>query len=167
MDPLTALGLSASIAQFVSLASELISASKEIYSSAKGSTRKVLTLQTVYAQPGELSSSLEVSSRKDPELMAVEGTSEELKHAFAINELSCTCKIECDRLLEVVHKLQDGSGAKNSFKSFALALKTAWKSSEIADLEQRLHHIQLTLTLHICASTRCVSRTIPMICYES
>ncbi|KAF7513707.1 hypothetical protein GJ744_007758 [Endocarpon pusillum] len=38
-------------------------------------------------------------------------------------------------------------------QSLTLALKTVWKSSEIADLEQRLHHVQSALTLQICALT--------------
>lgn len=158
MDPLTALGLAASVSQFVSFASELISKSNEIYTSAKGCTGKVLTLQTVYAQLRDLSESLESSSQNDPRLTAVEGTSEFVKHVFAINDLSRSCKKDCDTLLEVVRKLQNGDGSKNLWQSFKLALKTAWKSNEIGDLEQRLHHTQATLTLHVCALTRYVSR---------
>lgn len=110
MDPLTALGLAANVAQFVSFASELISKSEEIYASAKGCTSKVLTLETVYLQLRDFSSSLELSSQKDPKLLAVQGTS---KHVFAINDLSRSCKEDCDRLLEVLCKLQGGDGSKS------------------------------------------------------
>jgi hypothetical protein len=158
MDPLTALGLAANVAQFVSFASELISKSEEIYASAKGCTSKVLTLETVYLQLRDLSSSLELSSQKDPKLVAVQGTSDFTKHVFAINDLSRSCKEDCDRLLEVLRKLRGGDGSKSRWHSFTLALKTIWKSNEIAALEQRLHHVQATLTLQICALTRCVSR---------
>jgi hypothetical protein len=167
MDPLTALGLSASVAQFVSFASELMSKSKEIYTSAKGCTDKVLTLETIYTQLRDLGSSLESSSQKDPKLEAVEGTSDFVKHVFAINDLSRLCKKDCDRLLEVLRKLQVGDGSKNRWQSFRLALKTAWKRNEIADLEQKLHHVQATLTLHICALTKCVSRTFSIVCWRS
>ena len=167
MDPLTALGLSASVAQFVSFASDLISKSKEIYTSAKGCTSKVLTLETAYAQLRDLSSSLELSSKKDPKLEAVEGTSDFVKHVFAINDLSRSCKKDCDRLLEVIRKLQGGDGSKNRWQSFKLALKTVWKSNEIADLEQRLHHVQATLTLQICALTGCGSRVFSIVCWRS
>jgi hypothetical protein len=167
MDPLTALGLSANVAQFVSFASELISKSKEIYSSAKGCTRKVLTLETVYSQLRDLSSSLELSSRKDPKLAAVEGTSKFVKHVFAINNLSQLCKNDCDRLMEALRKLQGGEGSRNKWQSFTLALKTVWKSSEIADLEQRLHHVQATLTLQICALTKYVTRIFSSFCRRS
>ena len=158
MDPLAALGLAANLAQFVSFASELLSRSREIYASAKGCTTNVLTLETIYSQLRELSSGLELSSRRDPKLVAVEGTSEFVKHVFAINNLSQLCKNECDRLLEALRKLQGGGGSRNKWQSFMLALKTVWKSSEIADLEQRLHHVQATLTLEICALTKYVTR---------
>jgi hypothetical protein len=154
MDPLTALGLSASVAQFVSFASELISKSKEIYTSARGCTEKMLTLETIYTRLRDLSTSLESSSQKDPRLKAVEGTSEFVNHIFAINDLSGSCKMDCDRLLEVIRKLQGRDGVKNRWQSFTLALKTVWKGSEIEELEQKLHHAQTTLTLHICALTR-------------
>ena len=156
MDPLTALGISASVAQFVSFASELISKSKEIYVSAKGCTSKVLTLESLYEQLQSLSSCLEASSRKDPRLTALEKQPDFVKHVFSINELSLLCKNDCDKLLEALRKLQGGNGPKNRWQSFKVALKTVWKSNEIADLEQRLHHIQATLTLRICSLTRYV-----------
>ena len=167
MDPLTALGLSASVVQFVNFASELMSKSKEIYTSTKGCTDKVLSLETVYSQLRDFSSSLERSSQKDLKLEAVEKKTDFIKHVFAINDLSASCKKDCDRLLDVLRKLQGGDGAKNRWQSFTLALKTVWRRNEITDLEQRLHHIQATLTLHICALTRCMSRTSSIICWRS
>ena len=167
MDPLTALGLSANVAQFLSFASELISKSKEIYTSTKGCTDNVLTLETVYTQLRDLSSTLESSSQKDSMLEALEGTSDFVKHVFAINDLSQSCKTDCDRLLEIFHKVQIGEGFKNRWQSFTLALKTVWKKNEIADLEQRLHRIQATLTLHICALTRCVSPASSIVFWRS
>lgn len=169
MDPLTALGLSASVAQFVSFAFELMSKSKEIYTSTKGCTDSVLALETVYNQLRDLSSSLESSSQKDLKLEAVREreTSDFVKHVFAINDLSRSCKKDCDRLLEVLRRLQAGDRSKNRWQSFTLALETVWRRHEIADLEQRLHHVQATLTLHICALTRCVSRAFSIVCRRS
>ena len=56
--------------------------------------------------------------------------------------------------MEALRKLQGGEGSRNKWQSLTLALKTVWKSSEIADLEQSLHHVQATLTLQICALTK-------------
>ncbi|KAL9116472.1 MAG: hypothetical protein Q9187_007003 [Circinaria calcarea] len=158
MDPLTALGLSANVAQFVSFVSELLSKSKEIYTSTKGCTNKVLSLETVYAQLRDLSSSLELSSQKDPKLEAVKEKSNFVEHVFSVNGLSQSCKMDCDRLLDVLRELRVGDGSKKRWQSFTIALKTVWKRNEIADLEQRLHYVQATLTLHICTLTRYMSR---------
>lgn len=154
MDPLTALGLAANVVQFVSFASKLLSASNEIYTSGKVCSSKVSTLETIYEQLQNLSSSLELSSRKDSTLMLVEGTSDFVKHVFAINELSRACKEDCDRLLEVIRKLRGVEGTRNRWQSFKLALKTMWKGIEISDLEQRLHYMQTTLTVQVCSLTR-------------
>ena len=154
MDPLTAIGLAANVVQFVSFASELLSKSNEIYNSAKGCSSKVFTLETIYEQLQNLSSSLELSSRKDSNLLLVERTSDFVKHVFAINELSRSCKEDCDRLLKVLCELQGGGGSKNRWRCFKLTLKTIWKGSEISDLEQRLHYTQTTLTLQICSLMR-------------
>ena len=124
MYPLTALGLAANVAQFVNFASEVVSESKEIYTSTKGGTAKILTLETVYSQLRGLSSSLESSSQKDAKLKVVEGASEFKKHVFAINDLSRSCKGDCDRLLEVFRNPQVGDRSKKRWKSFTLALRT-------------------------------------------
>jgi hypothetical protein len=161
MDPLSALGISTAVVQFASFTSDLISKAKEVHASAKGCTEKILTLQTVYAQLQDLSSSLEASSRRDPKLELVEGTSAFVTHIFAINDLARLCKEDCDRLLWATRKLQGNEGSKNRWQSFRIALRTLWKTNDIADLEQRLHHTQSTLTLHLCASIRYVCCICP------
>ena len=154
MDPLTALGLSASIVQFVNFAVGLISETKEIHASAQGCSESSATIETVYAQLRELSVGLELSSQGDPKLELLERPPEFVKHVFAINDLARLCKEDCTRLVAIVETLKMGSSVKSSWRSFRLALRTAWKANEISDLEQRLHYSQTTLTLHVCAITR-------------
>ncbi|KAI1651407.1 uncharacterized protein F4817DRAFT_130607 [Daldinia loculata] len=152
MDPLTAFGLSASIVQFIGFASGLISKSREIYNSSKGCTGEIETLDTVYGQLRNLSSSLETSFQRD--LLIEEVKEREIvQHVLAISDLASTCKLNCDRLLETVRELKGRNGTHTRWKSFKLALKTVWKDNKIADLEQSLHHTQATLILHICAMT--------------
>src|SRR5207247_481127 len=112
------------------------------------------TIETVYTQLRELSLRLELSSQRDPKLELLQGPPDFVNHVFAINDLARLCKDDCDRLIVIVERLKMGGGAKNRWRSFSLALKTVWKGNEIADLEQRLHHTQTTLTLHVCAVTR-------------
>ncbi|KAI8961684.1 hypothetical protein F5Y11DRAFT_220603 [Daldinia sp. FL1419] len=152
MDPLTAFGLSASIVQFIGFASDLISRSREIYNSSKGCTNETETLDTVYGQLRNLSSSLETSFAQD---LVIEEVQEKgiVQHVLAIADLASTCKLNCDRLLETVDELKGKNGAQTRWKSFKLALKTVWKDNKIVELENSLHHTQTTLILHICAMT--------------
>ncbi|KAH7155899.1 hypothetical protein EDB81DRAFT_880231 [Dactylonectria macrodidyma] len=153
MDPLTALGLAAAVVQFVGFASHLVSKTKDIQESATGQSKQAATLETVYSQLQHLSSRLELSSRRDPRLEIVEGSTDLVKHVFAINDLSRICEGDCQRLLDIVRKLKVVDESSRRWQSFRVALKTIWKGNEISDLEQRLHNTQTTLTLHVCSLT--------------
>lgn len=153
MDPLTALGLAAAVVQFVGFASHLVSKTKDIQESVTGQSEQAATLETVYTQLQDLSSRLELSSRRDPKLELVEGSTDLVKHVFAINDLSRICEGDCQRLLDIVRKLKVVGDSSRRWQSFRVALKTFWKGNEITDLEQRLHNTQTTLTLHVCSLT--------------
>lgn len=153
MDPLTALGLAAGVVQFVSFVSHLITKTKEIHASASGQTNEIATLETTYSNLQKLRSRLETSSRRDPKLEVVEDKTNFVRHVFAINDLSCACEGDCKRLLEIVGKLKTGAESRHRWQTFRVALKTVFKGNEIVELEQRLHHTQTTLTLHVCSLT--------------
>ncbi|KAK1753978.1 hypothetical protein QBC47DRAFT_361974 [Echria macrotheca] len=151
MDPATAIGLAAAVVQFVSFTYKLVDRTKEIQQSAKGQSTQVETLGTVYGHLLQLSSRLEASSIRDPKLER-DDSSGIAKHIYAINDLSKSCQDDCKRLLEIAKKLQS-DGPAGRWQSFRAALRTMWKGDEIDQLEDRLHHTQTTLTLHICALT--------------
>ncbi|KAI1736281.1 hypothetical protein F4680DRAFT_469161 [Xylaria scruposa] len=152
MDPLTALSLAASVVQFVSFASHLISKTKEIHGSASGQAKESLTLEKTYTTLQDLSLRLETSSKRDPKLEMVEGRTDFVKHVFAINDLSRTCESDCRKLLEIISKLKAvGGESHRRWQSFKVALKTVWKGNEIVELENKLQHTQMTLTLHVCS----------------
>ncbi|GAB1319138.1 NACHT-NTPase and P-loop NTPases N-terminal domain-containing protein [Madurella fahalii] len=153
MEPLTALGLAANVIQFVSFASSLIFKIREISTSADGATSEVTTLDTVYGRLHSLSSELELASQRDAMLEAVSEKPDIVNRVFAINDLSRSCKEDCDKLLNIVQMLKSDDGTKHRWQSFRLALKGVWKSDEIARLEQRLHYTQTSLTLQVCALT--------------
>ncbi|KAI0183829.1 hypothetical protein EV127DRAFT_312716, partial [Xylaria flabelliformis] len=152
MDPLTALGLAAGVVQFVSFASHLISRTKEIHGSASGQAKETLTIEKTYTTLQDLSLRLETSSKRDPKLEIVEKKTDFIKHVFAINDLSRTCESDCRRLLEIISKLKAVEGESHRrWQTFKVALKTVWKGNEIVELENRLQHTQMTLTLHVCS----------------
>ena len=148
-------GLAANIAQFVNFTTQLISKSKEIYNSADGVSNEISTLQWTYRQLQDLGQKLETSSPRDPAPNHVPGTdSEYAKRVSAISDLSRCCKDDCNRLLEVLRELTENGKTNSRWQSFRSALKTIWKAKEIASLERRLHNIQTSLTLEMCALTR-------------
>lgn len=156
MDPLTALGLAAGVVQFVSFASHLITKTKAVHDSSSGQTDEAATLETTYTRLHELSRNLEACSRRDPTLEIVEGNTDYVKNVLAIKDLSRSCDGDCQKLLKIVDKLKAGDNTHHRWQSFRVALRTVWKGNEIAELEQRLHHTQMTLTLLVCSQTRYV-----------
>lgn len=156
MDPLTALGLAAGVVQFVSFTSHLIMKTKEIHSSASGMTDEVFTLETIYTRLLELSQNLESCSKRDSTLEIAEGNTEYVKNVLAIKDLSRGCEDDCKRLLEKFDKLKTSVDSHRRWQTFRVAVRTVWKGNEIAELEQRLHRTQMTLTLLVCSQTRYV-----------
>jgi hypothetical protein len=152
MDPVTAFGLAAGVAQFVTIASQLIATTKEVHESATGQTKRAATLETVYSQLQDLSSRLVTPPRRNAGVECSQSTPDLEREAFAIQQLSMACQCDCQRLLEILCKLKDDSSRQ--WQSFRVALKTVWKDNEIADLEKRLHYTQTTLTLRVCTLTR-------------
>ncbi|KAI0543738.1 hypothetical protein F4679DRAFT_567594 [Xylaria curta] len=151
MDPLTAVGLAAGVVQFVSFASHLISRTKEIHESASGQAKETLTIEKTYTTLQDFCWRLEASSQRHPQLEMLEGRTDFVKHIFAINDLSRTCESDCRKLLEIISKLKAiGGESHRRWQTFKVALKTVWKGNEIVELENRLQHTQMTLTLHVC-----------------
>ncbi|KAF5538132.1 nacht nucleoside triphosphatase [Fusarium napiforme] len=147
MELLAALGLASNVVQFVSFASDLISSSIEIHGSISGCSERVLALDTLYGQLGDLSAALKTCSDS-----SLNFSSRELaKSVSAIKNMSHSCKEDCDRLLEIVQQLKAKSGSKGVWKSFRTALRTLWEKKRIAGLEDQLNKHQVALTLQICA----------------
>jgi hypothetical protein len=161
MESLAALGVAASTAQFVTFASGLVSNAIEISGSASGATSQVLSMEVVYTQLKELASTLAATPVPDHP-SAVEGAQHPgaaegrmSSTAKAIQELSQSCRDDCEQLLDVTTKLkaQQSSVPGRKWESFRVVLKTLWKKKDIQDLEERLARSQTALTLHICKAT--------------
>lgn len=164
MDPLTAFGLAANVVSFVSFASSLIKTSVELHQSSSDAPGDVLLLDKVYRDLETLSSRLELTCHAHGNARPWVPTSDECeveKTVLAVKGLAELCKEDCDKLLQITDKLRlrrDDFGSK--WKSFRIAMKKAWKESDIEEIEERLHQRQTTLTLHVCTISRCDSISI-------
>ncbi|KAI1092994.1 hypothetical protein F5B19DRAFT_492001 [Rostrohypoxylon terebratum] len=157
MDPVTALGAAAGVAQFVGYAIRLFSMSREIHTSVKVCTDKIAGLDDIYGELHELYTRLQPSTlgknQDDLVGLSFEDLARHTQHANAISKLCQVCTEDCNRLLGAATKLKSRNKKPNRWDSFRTAVKTIWKGSEIAELEQKLQNTQSTLTLNVCALT--------------
>ncbi|CVL12469.1 uncharacterized protein FPRN_15065 [Fusarium proliferatum] len=142
MDPASAFGLAASVAQFVTFTSALISKGAEIYRSTSGLSSDISTVEAIYRKLHDLECTLTAPVHD----LGGQCT----KQVEAIAELSRACHADCKQLLATIAKLKVQDGPGHKWKSFRAALKTHWKDGDITKLEDRLHKTQTSLTLQIC-----------------
>ncbi|KAJ2992632.1 hypothetical protein NUW58_g2100 [Xylaria curta] len=146
MDPVSAFGLAASVINFVTFASTLISKSTEIAQSTTGLSEDFSNAETLYNRLQELSTDLGVCAGAD------ESEDGELKKQLAtVVQLARSCKADCDILLGLVAKARVGDGPRRNWRSLQAALQAPWRGAGISKLEDRLKKTQTTLTLQLCS----------------
>ncbi|KAH6708897.1 hypothetical protein BKA61DRAFT_557727 [Leptodontidium sp. MPI-SDFR-AT-0119] len=161
MEALAALGLAGNVVQFVDFVSKLISAGVEIAGSVEGATERTLEIEKVYNSLDAFSSRLHVGGTRATNNEDIEGLRglvdhrseiggrlEFQDHIRSLEELAADCNSLCRRLLETVRKLHNKGPAGCQFKSLIAALRTAWSSKKIKDLEERLERYQKMISLH-------------------
>lgn len=154
MDPLSGAGLAGTVVQFVQFAANLFSVAKEIYRSASGSSEGKESLEAIYTRLSTLSADLQHPS---PTTYRSNGAQPDKATDAAMGVLAKECKIDCDRLLSVLGRLNRGHGSfPKWWKSFRAALKELWKGDEIEVLEARIAKHQIQLIMHLCMNTRSV-----------
>lgn len=157
MDPLSAFGLAGTIAQFVGFAAKLISITVNIHGSSGGAHDEMENIEDVYSKLVEFSSGLQIDLVVEPQV-AIDGFKNPLPRyqdeLRAIQELSASCRRDCNQLLDIVREIQLGKTSKATLKSFRSALKFLMKSDEISQIDKRLQRTQSSLTLQICSLSR-------------
>lgn len=151
MDPLSGAGLAGTVVQFVQFAANLFSVAKEIHRSASGSSDGKESLEAIYTRLSKLSANLH-----NPSLTALgsNGAQPDETVDAAMGVLAKECKVDCDRLLSVLDRLNDGHGSfPKWWKSFRSALKELCKGDEIEALEARIAKHQTQLIMHMCMRT--------------
>lgn len=154
MDPLSGAGLAGTVVQFVQFAANLFNVAKEIHRSASGSSEGKESLEAIYTRLSTLSADLQHPS---PTTHRSNGAQPDKAADAAMGVLAKECKIDCDRLLSVLGRLNRGHGSfPKWWKSFRAALKELWKGDEIEALEARIAKHQIQLIMHLCMNTRSV-----------
>ena len=161
MEAIAALGLAGNVFQFVDFVSKLISAGVEIAESVEGATERTLEIEKVYNSLDAFSTRLRVggtSATNNEDTEGLRGLLDQRSdtcgrlelqvHIRSLEELAADCNSLCRRLLEMVRKLHNKGPAGREFKSFVAALRTAWSSKKIKDLEERLERYQKMISPH-------------------
>jgi hypothetical protein len=147
MDPTSALGIAASIVQFVEFASRLISRGYQISQSENGDLvnqdRKCIAENLATLSTG-LNNSLEL----DMPNRELTKTEKELRR------FSDDCNDMAEKLLDALQKLK-ASSRNQGWKVFQEALLTLWNEKTIGKMQWRLQEIRQQLVINILASLRC------------
>lgn len=148
MDPLSGAGLAGTVVQFVQFAANLFNVAKEIHRSASGISEGSESLDAVYSRLSTLSAELQTAHRSNS---AQPSEAADL----AMGVLAKECKVDCDRLLSILSRLNQGHGSSPKWwKSFKSALRELWKGDEIDALEARIAKHQTQLIMYMCMNTR-------------
>jgi hypothetical protein len=150
MDAASAFGLAASVVQFVTFTSDLISKSQAIYKSADGALVEQIELETITQNLMNLTKDLNrqtfVVSRpsKWPTLNIDDRR---------LPELCEGCQEISKDLLKAIRSLKV-EGEHRKWKSFLQALSSIWNESKIDRLRERMDRYRNVIDTHLIVSIR-------------
>jgi hypothetical protein len=148
MDPLSALGLAASVVQFIQFGGSLVSKSHEIYTSSDGKLAANIECETATTRLIGLTNRLKDSLRDA-------GSKGQSADEFAIEAICGDCIEISKELLAQLKKLVLEEKHKwRKWKSFRQALKSVWSKEGIDKIAGRLATFRQELVSHLIVSTR-------------
>jgi hypothetical protein len=139
MEPLSALIVATSVAQFVGFASRVISGSVELFRSASSTSAECSEIEALTTQSMDMLRTLYASSRStSPQLRS--------KYESKLKKLCGQCEDPAKRLLDILKSLKIKGKHRTTESSF-LTLKPMEKEKEIQRLREQLHSVQTELVL--------------------
>jgi hypothetical protein len=144
MDPLTALGLAASVAQLVDVGFRIIGHAREIYSSVSGVTGEDRSLENAAHQVQQLIKKLAAPEPENP--------TEEEK---LLSGLVAECRDLSNQLLALLDKTR-AKDPRSKIQSTLAALKSMRYEKEKLLLQKRLDDCQNRLDRYLQVLARCV-----------
>lgn len=142
MDPFSALSIATSVLQFLDFTAKLLSSSSEIFKSVQGASSGTLTLESSCSVMQTLSERLSSSTE-----------TQEGEFAVKMKKLADDCKVDCDALLAMLHKLKVGCNKNRRWESLKVALKTVWGAREMRELEGRIDKARRLVAIYVQSLT--------------
>ena len=148
MDPVSALGVAASVVQFIDFAEALFSGTYQIYKSATGQTKFNFDLTTITTSLNTLNKDL----RSSLHLPTLDGKPLS-KIEEEIDTICGSCSKVADQLLLALETLK-AQKEHNFWDSFRKALQTVWYKKEVEALVKQLETFRMQISLHINVALR-------------
>ena len=147
MDPLSALGVAASVAQFVQFGGSLVSKSRQIYK--QGALLDHIECGNATRRLAEVTGDVEKS------LKDLEDLGEPSSDAKALEIICRNCVTLAEELLFRLEKVRlDEKNTPRRWKSFRQALKTVCMKDGVDSLARRIANCRDELDSHLIVSTR-------------
>lgn len=180
MDPISALGLAATVIQFVSFASSILTSTASAGSTMANASTDLLNLEDTGSKLRRLGISLtdainvacraldgsvsDSAGHRRPEWdFKAYPTDFEFEDTASLNPLSTlrdsysslrlllsSSEADCNQLIDIVRKLIAKRRPGSKWSSFRVALGTVWKKEEISKIETGLSKTQCLVTLELC-----------------
>ena len=146
LDPASAIGLAASIAQLLTFASGLLKKGREIYNSAEGATIAGSQMEIVANTLVELTSQV----REQEHVVADPAHS---KAEVELQKLCSACVEVSQSLLDALNKLKRKEGNK-SWNSIRQALRFVWNENKINSLSNQIESYRRQIDTALLLSIR-------------
>ena len=147
MDPASAFGLAASVVQFVSFTSDLVSATYTIHQSASGTTPAHTQLHTITTSLVSLNEDLHQSLLQRPDNQSPSRRDQE------IDKLCLDCTALSDELLAILEKLQL-QNKEHVWSSFKAVLRMMWSQDYLDRIQKRLDSFRQQISMQILVGLR-------------
>jgi hypothetical protein len=149
LDPVTSIGLAASVIQLIAFTKDLLDKSEEVQGRIDGALLENSELETITRSLLKLSGQLSVPQKKnttkpDTKLDPVEKE---------ISELCDGCKNVAQSLVEALTELKS-DGNRNRWRSFNQALRCIWNERKINDIVERLERYRRQIDTLMLVSIR-------------
>lgn len=156
MDPLSALSLAGTIAQFVQFATGLFQGTRKIYESVSGSTEKSDSLDYIHMTLSDLLTKLNASAQQTDSRVRIVASGLP-KDAPSLSVLASMCRQDCFKILGIIQKMKaEAHSGPKIWKSFRAALAESTKAHDVEQLHQRITSYQRLMVLHLCSVSKLV-----------
>ena len=147
LDPLSALGVAASVIQLVEFSTPIISKGQHLYKSPSGTSAENEETAAAAKRLKDLARGIQESLQTGPD------TGDEDQDA--LEAITSECLKVADELALELEKLKVSAGAKfRRWKSFRQALKYAWSKEKLENTRRRLIELREDLGTHVIVDLR-------------